>query len=124
MQGHLNAFGVPVDQKKLRSFLDAVKAMGLKILVTELDVDDSKAPLDPKLRDIAVGDATARFLDVMLDNSACEAVLSWGLTDRYLHKPQGLTAALTGYLPRKLPLDVSLGPKPMYGAIARAFSRK
>jgi endo-1,4-beta-xylanase len=124
MQGHLNAFGVPVDQKKLRSFLEAVQAMGLKILVTELDVDDSKAPLDPRRRDIAVGDATARFLDVVLDNSACEAVLSWGLTDRYLHKPEGLTAALTGYLPRKLPLDTTLAPKPMYGAIARAFGWK
>ena len=123
LQGHLNAFGPPVDQKKLRVFLDEVKALGLKILVTELDVDDSKAPLDVRTRDVAVGDATARFLDVMLDNSACEAVLSWGLTDRYLHKPEGLTAALTGYLPRKLPLDSELKRKPMYGAIAHALGR-
>ncbi len=121
LQGHLNAFGPPVDQKKLRLFLDEVKAMGLKILITELDVDDSKAPLDVRVRDAAVGDATARFLDVVLDNSACEAVLSWGLTDRYLHKPEGLTAALTGYSPRKLPLNSDLERKPMYGAIARAL---
>ncbi|MDR3528032.1 MAG: endo-1,4-beta-xylanase [Rhizomicrobium sp.] len=123
LQGHLHAYGPPVDQKKLRLFLDAVKAMGLKILVTELDVDDSTAPLDIATRDRAVADATARFLDVVLDNSACEAVLSWGLTDRYLHKPEGLRTALSGYLPRKLPLDSDLRPKPMYGAIARAIGR-
>lgn len=124
LQGHLNAFGTPVDQKKLRGFLDTVKAMGLKILVTELDVDDSKAPLDFAARDTAVADATARFLDVVLDNSACEAVLSWGLTDRYLPKPEGLKAALTGYSPRKLPLDSTLRAKPMYGTIARALNQR
>jgi endo-1,4-beta-xylanase len=124
LQGHLNAFGPPLDQKKLRSFLDAVRAMGLKILVTELDVDDSKAPLDIVARDRAVADATARFLDVVLDNSATVAVLTWGLSDRYLHKPEGMRAMLSGYLPRKLPFDADLKRKPMAEAIARAFARR
>ncbi len=123
LQGHLNGFGPPLDQKKLRVFLDEVRAMGLAILVTEMDVDDSKAPLDIAARDQAVADATARFLDVMLDNPATIAVLTWGLSDRYLHQPKGLRAALTGYRPRKLPLDTDLKRKPMWQAIASALCR-
>lgn len=123
LQGHLNGYGPPIDQKKLRLFLDAVRAMGLAILVTELDVDETKAPLDSAVRDRAVADATARFLDVVLDNPATCAVLTWGLSDRYLHKPDGLRAALSGYSPRKLPLDADLRRKPMWSAISRAFTR-
>lgn len=122
LQGHLNGFGEPVDQKKLAHFLDEVRAMGLKILVTEMDVDDSKAPLEIAARDRAVGDATARFLDVVLDNPAAVAVLTWGLSDRYLKKPEGWNALLNSYLPRKLPLDSALRQKPMYAAMARALA--
>jgi endo-1,4-beta-xylanase len=122
LQGHLNAFGPGVDQRKLRTFLDEVRAMGLRILVTEHDVDDSGGPLDIAARDRAVADASARFLDVVLDNDATLAVLTWGLTDRYLKAPGGLKAMLSGYSPRKLPLDAELRRKPMWGAIARALS--
>jgi endo-1,4-beta-xylanase len=123
LQGHLNGFGPPVDQAKLRMFLDRVKALGLKILVTELDVDDTKAPREIVARDQAVADATARFLDVVMDNPATVAVLTWGLTDRYLPKPEWLKG-LPGYAPRKLPLDTDLRHKPMWNAIARAFGRR
>ena len=40
LQGHLSAFGPAVDQEKLRKFLSNVKSLGLRILVTEHDVDD------------------------------------------------------------------------------------
>ena len=121
LQGHVNAFGPGVDQKKLHAFLGEVRAMGLRILVTEHDVDDSGGPSDIAVRDRAVADASARFLDVVLDNDATLAVLTWGLTDRYLKAPGGLRAALSRYTPRKLPLDANLKRKPMWSAIAKAF---
>ena len=120
LQGHLKAFGPGVDQRKLRAFLDAVRAMGLRILVTEHEVDDSGGPLDAATRDRAVADASARFLDVMLENEATLAVLTWGLTDRYLRTPT-LREKLAGYAPRTLPLDADFKRKPMWDAIARAF---
>jgi endo-1,4-beta-xylanase len=123
LQGHLNAFGPGIDQNKLRIFLDAVKAMGLAILVTELDIDDTGGAMDAATRDRAGADAAARFLDVVLDNSATMAVLTWGLTDRYLPRPKGMRALLSGYRPRKLPLDGELRRKPMWNALARAFSK-
>jgi endo-1,4-beta-xylanase len=122
LQGHLAAFGTPVDQKKLGAFLGEVNAMGLKILVTEHDVDDSGGPSDIALRDRAVADASRRFLDVVLASSATVAVLTWGLSDRFLDAP-GLRAMLSGYRPRMLPLDTDLARKPMWLAMASAFDR-
>ena len=121
LQGHLQAFGPPIDQKKLRDFLGHVQQMGLKILITEHDVDDSGGPSDIATRDQAVADASRRFLDVVLDNSATEAVLTWGLSDRFL-KPSGWRETLSGYSPRILPLDADLQRTAMWHAMARVFA--
>jgi endo-1,4-beta-xylanase len=120
MQGHLSAFGTQADQKKLSAFLEAVRQMGLKILVTEHDVDDSGGPSDIAVRDRAVADASRRFLDVMLDNPATVAVLTWGLSDRFLDPP-GWRDQLAGNYPRMLPLDRDYKRKPMWEAMAKAF---
>ncbi|MBU6297356.1 MAG: endo-1,4-beta-xylanase [Alphaproteobacteria bacterium] len=122
LQGHLAAFHGSVNQRKLRAFLDEVRAMGLKILVTEHDVDDSGGPSDIAVRDRAVADASARFFDVVLDNTAATDVLTWGLTDRYLKAPGGLRSMLSGYTPRKLPLDANLKRKPMWYAMSQALA--
>ncbi len=116
MQGHLRAYGSQVDQKKLHAFLDEVKSLGLRILVTEHDVSDEGGPPDIAARDRAVADASRRFLDVVLDNSATIAVLTWGISDRYLN------GGFFGPKPRALPLDVELRRKPMWQAIASAFA--
>jgi endo-1,4-beta-xylanase len=121
LQGHLSAFGPQVDQAKLRKFLDAVKSLGLRILVTEHDVDDSGGPSDIAARDAAVADASRRFLDVMVANSATSEVLCWGLSDRYIDST-AIDAALTGYSPRKLPLDRHMDRKPMWYALEKVFA--
>jgi len=112
LQGHLGLEGPQVDQKKLRDFLARVQAMGLRILITEHDVDDSGGSPDVAARDQAVADASRRFLDIALDNRATMAVLTWGLSDRYLDRPDW----------RRLPLDANLRRKPMWRAISAAFS--
>ncbi len=121
LQGHLTAFGPQVDQKKLASFLDSVRAMGLKILVTEHDVYDADGPMDVAVRDRAVADASARFLDVVLNHGATIAVLTWGLSDRFIDPPS-LRDQLAGRFPRQLPLDTNYRRKPMWNAMARALS--
>lgn len=122
LQGHLAAFGPTVDQAKLRTFLAQVKAMGLKILVTEHDVSDENGPYDTVLRDRAVADASRRFLDVVLDNEATIAVLTWGLSDRFL-EPEGWREKLFESHPRMLPLDADLARKPLWHAVADALTR-
>jgi len=121
LQGHLGLQGPQVDAAKLRAFLTEVKAMGLRILITEHDVDDSGGPSDIAARDATVGEVSRRFLDVVLENSAVIAVLTWGLSDRYLEQP-GLRERLAGWSPRMLPLDAALNRKPMWQAMAKAFA--
>jgi endo-1,4-beta-xylanase len=120
MQGHLFAYGAQVDQRKLANFLGEIRGMGLKILVTEHDVDDSGGPLDTAQRDTTVADTSRRFLDVMLAEPSLTAVLTWGLSDKFLDKP-GWRDQLIGRYPRMLPLDSDYRRKPMWAAMARAF---
>lgn len=121
LQGHINAFGHTVSQKKLASFLDEVRATGLRILITEHDVDDSGGAIDFTSRDRAVADACRRMLDVVLDNRATMALLTWGLSDRYL-KFEGTRDQILRGTPRMLPLDGIMQPTAMRGAIARALA--
>jgi endo-1,4-beta-xylanase len=122
MQGHLSAFGPKVDQAKLRNFLAEIAARKLALLVTELDVDDEGGAWDIASRDRAVADEAARFLDVVLDNPNLQAVLIWGLSDRYADPPDSLHLKMMGWRDRKFPYDSNLAPKPLRAALARAFS--
>jgi len=121
LQGHLAAFRGGIDEKALSRFLGEVKAMGLRVLVTELDVDDGSGPLDIAVRDRSVADITARFLDVVLASGAVDQVLTWGLSDRFLRKPT-FEERLMGYAPRMLPLDDALERTAMWRAMMRAFA--
>ncbi|MBS0472847.1 MAG: endo-1,4-beta-xylanase [Proteobacteria bacterium] len=120
LQGHLAAFTRKVDQRKLEAFLNEVRATGLRILITEHDVDDGGGPVDFITRDRAVADATRRFLDVALDNRSTMALLTWGLSDRFL-KPESMREQLLRGTPRSLPLDAALQTTPMRAAIADAL---
>lgn len=121
LQGHLAAFGQSINQKKLAAFLNEVRAMGLRLLITEHDVDDSGGAVDFTTRDRAVADMSRRFLDVALDNPATMALLTWGLTDRFL-TPEGMRNKLLRGTPRMLPLDGVLQPVAMRAAIAQALA--
>ena len=121
LQGHITAYGPPLNQKKFAAFLDAVRAMGLKLIVTEHDIDDSGGPTDFVSRDRAVADVSRRYLDVALDNPATLGVLTWGLSDRFL-KPQSARDALLRGTPRMLPYDDAMQPTAMHDAIAQALT--
>jgi endo-1,4-beta-xylanase len=121
LQGHCDAYGSPLDPMKLASFLSEIQAMGLKIIVTEHDVDDSHGPDDIAARDHAVADASRRFLEIVLDNKAVTGVLTWGLSDRYLKQP-GMSAMLFSKGLRRLPLDPMLDRTPLWHAMATTLA--
>ncbi len=120
IQSHLRASETRFNAEKLRQFLRDIASMGLKILITELDVSDQGLPADIEQRDRLVADAYREYLDVVLDEPAVIAVLTWGLSDRYTwlseFKPRE-----DGLPVRPLPLDENLERKPAWWAIAQAF---
>ena len=122
MQSHLFAFGVKVDQTKLRNFLAEIAARKLALIITELDVNDEGGAWDIATRDSAVAGEAARFLDVVLDCPNLQAVLTWGLSDRYTDPPQSVPLKMAGWRDRQYPYDSSLRAKPFRTALARAFS--
>lgn len=103
-------------------FLNDIAQLGLKIFVTELNVDDRGAPTDIRARDAQCSDLVRAFLDVTLAQKACTAFVTWGISDRISClnlPPQPLRSDGTTYRPAVL--DDGLKRKPMWQAIARSL---
>lgn len=128
-QGHLNSRTMreQFDADKFRAFLRDVASLGLKIMVTELDVNDVDEPGDIAARDRAVADGYAKFLAALLDEPAVISVTTWGLRDDYswLRRRGGAEGSTMqrpdGSPLRPLPYDENLNRKLAWGAMAKAF---
>jgi endo-1,4-beta-xylanase len=122
VQAHLLAkdFAERFDEYAYRQFLSEVANLGVRILVTELDVLDSGLPASPSVRDGKVADVYRRYLDTALAEPALAAVITFGLSDRYTWLEEDYPRA-DGAHRRPLPFDRRLRPKPAYDALADAF---
>ncbi|MBB3693320.1 endo-1,4-beta-xylanase [Sphingomonas sp. BK580] len=104
-----------------RHFLDAVTAMGYRLLITEFDVRDNGLPAEVAARDRGVADYARRYLDVTLSYPGLRDVLAWGLSDRFSWI--GPFEPRPDKAPRRpCPYDVDYRPKPLHAAIARALA--
>jgi endo-1,4-beta-xylanase len=128
LQSHLRLarFG-DFKEKKYHSFLDSLAQRGLKVVITELDVDDRGAPSSVEDRDRAVADVYAQFLAAALDSPAVVALVTWGLCDPYswlnhnvyfpqFKRPDGLAQ-------RPLMFDAGFHPKPAFNAVLHALQQ-
>lgn len=123
VQGHLQAYKQALDESAFAAFLKDIADLGLKIMVTELDVADRGGPRDPAQRDRDVAALTDAFLTIALENRATLGVLTWGLSDRYSWLSRYPDYRWPdGQLSRGLPLDGNLQRKPMWAAIAKSLS--
>jgi len=120
MQSHLQGHETRLNPEKLRRFLADIASLGLKILVTELDVVDSGLPADVATRDRIVASVYEDYLNVVLDEPAVFAVLTWGLSDRYTWLSQ-FNPRSDGLPVRPLLLDDQLNRKLTWNAMVRAF---
>ncbi|MBO0904070.1 endo-1,4-beta-xylanase [Jiella sonneratiae] len=112
MQGHLYADKV-IDVEAIDRFHRDLDALGVKLLVTELDVIDCKSPPDAQSQDKTAAALVSRFLDALFAFKRPELLVCWGLTDRYswinevMPRPDGMAS-------RPLPFDRDLSPKPWF----------
>ena len=123
MQSHIWAKDtVPLNQQKIRDFVGEVAQLGLKIIITELDVRDRHLPQDITVRDRIVAGVYEDYLSAVLDEPAVIAVNTWGLSDRYTWLANPKRGARDDGAPiRPLPLDAEFVRKPAWYAIATAF---
>jgi endo-1,4-beta-xylanase len=122
IQSHLWPYADRFDEKVFSSFLDDVSALGLKIMITELDVSDQAGPSDIATRDAFVASAAKAFLDVALSKTETVGILTWGLSDKYSwHSVYEKYKRSDGQESRVLPLDDNMARKPLWNAIAAAI---
>lgn len=115
LQGHLPG-EKEIDREGISRFVAELHGMGLAILVTELDVIDDKLPADSLVRDEIVAMRAQAFLQAIGDVCRPEAVLTWGITDKFTWVPIWFSRK-DGRPNRPLPLDANYRPKPMMRVI-------
>jgi endo-1,4-beta-xylanase len=115
LQGHLHA-ELEIDKEGVSSFVAEMKAMGLKVLVTELDVIDDQLPGPVAVRDAVAAARANDFLQAIAASDRPDALLTWGITDKYTWVPMWFKRA-DGLPNRPLPLDDSYQPKPLMTVI-------
>ncbi len=124
VQGHL-ATREAFDGDVWLRWLEQVRGLGLRILVTELDVTDSNTPKDIPKRDAEVAALYKEFLTATLACKAVTGVITWGISDRHSWVVDGVEAKhrrSDGAPPRPLPYDKDLVPKPAHAALAGALA--
>ena len=120
MQAHLYAERA-VGAANLRRFLRELRAMGVGVAITELDVIDWRLPADPSLRDVAAAELVDRYLGTVLSEATPDFVATWGLSDRYSWIGETFPRDDDGSA-RPLPLDRDLRPKALFEVIRRYTS--
>ena len=123
LQAHLSdPVKAPIAPAVLDRFLSSVSELGLKILVTELDVNDKRMAADLDARDGTVARVAGDFLTTVLRHPGVTSVVVWGLSDKYswirhsrwFRRDDGMPARATL-------LDESSARKASYGAARAAF---
>lgn len=124
LQAHLLKASNSVDYGSLSGFLNAVHELGLKIIITELDVVDTNLPAGVELRDAAVARAVGNFASIVLNAPGLVAVNVWGFTDSHSWYNINAPASLRrkdGLPSRGALLDQYLTRKPAYFALRAAL---
>lgn len=125
LQGHLQPEKRYSDAA-FTDFLWRLHERGLNIYISEMDVRDGVYPANPKVRDKRVGARYAEFLGSVLKVPSVKAVICWQLADKYswLYHMARRDAPNRSRLPRPLPFDENLQPKPAFKALLRAFKQR
>jgi endo-1,4-beta-xylanase len=122
IQSHLPAEALNTSGNYLgvAHFIAEVRAMGLQVFITEMDVSDSAIQGDQRERNRAVAATYSDYLHVVLADPAVKAVLTWGLSGSHSwlnhEQPRVDHSAL-----QPLPFDGEYKTLPAFFAMREAF---
>ena len=119
IHAHLYGHRAP-EFEPLLDFMDDLQALGLEIMITELDVADQELPADIDRRDQLIAKAYEDFLGMVLPHPAVTTLVTWGLADHYTWLNESRPRS-DGLPSRPLPLDDQFQRKPAWDAISRAL---
>jgi endo-1,4-beta-xylanase len=115
LQMHVSITDAPSEQDVIAN-MQRLAALGLKVQITEMDVQIQNDPRPLAARLAAQAQVYHDMLSACLAVKACEAFVMWGFTDRYTWIP-----AATGHPDSPLIFDENYRPKPAYTALVNAF---
>jgi endo-1,4-beta-xylanase len=125
LESHLDATE-PMENDSQDKFIQAIRALGLKILITELDMNDTKIPGSVAERDEAVARAYAEYLLKIVPRTGTEQVIFWTPWDGsdWLDVSHGPRFDRTDFQPHRPGLiDVAMHRKPAFYSVANALRR-
>jgi endo-1,4-beta-xylanase len=124
VQSHITAVNkdgsTPEYGEGLMKMMAEARKMGLKVLVTEMDVNDRYLAPAIGPRDAAVAKMYGSYLGTVLRDPAVIAVLTWGITDKYTWLDRE-DARADGEPERPLPFDAEMQPAPAFAAEVKAL---
>lgn len=103
-------------------FLHEIAGRKLAIYITELDVSDAKLTGSEAERDAEVARRYSLLLSTALKLPEVEVVQTWQLSDAVTWQRAKPFQGPGGRLPRPLPFDTAMQPKPAAAALAKAFA--
>lgn len=123
IQSHLKTQN-PEPGKGLRDFVGELRRMDLRVFVTELDVNEKQLTDSDAERDAASARIYGDYVTMMVAESNVDAVLTWGITDRYTWLNGPRTARPDGKPQRCLPFYADYQPAPAFFALRDALDTR
>jgi endo-1,4-beta-xylanase len=122
LQAHLD-LSRRFSESRLLKFFDELKALGLGIQITELDVRDSTTGGDVVARDASVAALYREFLNVCMSHSSVEMVVMWNVTDAdsWVNRRFSGQRRADGQPMRPTLFDTQGQPKPVFNAVASSL---
>lgn len=124
IQSHIKAASPSTIGKGLADYIEAIRAMGLEVYLTELDVNEDDIVSNAVAeRDRIVAQTYKDFLDVALASPSVKLVLTWGISDRRTWLNDGPThhRKQPNRPQRSLPFDPEYRPAPVFFAMRDSF---
>ncbi len=119
IQSHLKAES-PMPGRGLRDFVRELRRLDLRVFVTELDVNEKHLAGSDAERDAAVARIYRDYVTMMVAEPNVDAVLTWGITDRYTWLNGPNAARPDGTPQRCLPFYADCQPAPAFFALRDA----